>query len=168
MLPAYIPNNAAAIFGGGTPLDLQYSWRGNRLLGDGKTIRGSVSGIFFGILAALLLNATNQPLSSILSLELPIFPVMVILSLSIGSLLGDAMASFLKRSLGISRGTSIPLLDQLDFVIGSLLLLLFISPNWFFETLTLPILITIFILTPFLHLSINIIGYLLGIKKVPW
>ena len=165
MLPAYIPNNAAAIFGGGTPLDLGLSWRGNRILGDGKTIRGTISGIACGVITAFILNIINLSVSS---LDLPVFSSLVIIALPIGSISGDALGSFLKRSLDIPQGTAAPLLDQLDFVIGSLLLVLFISPTWFFETFTLSIILTIFILTPFLHFSINIIGYLFGIKKVPW
>lgn len=165
MLPAYIPNNAAAVFGGGAPLDLGLSWRGNRILGDGKTIRGTLSGIACGVLSAFLLNVINL---SVNSFDLPVFSPLAIMALPIGSLSGDALGSFLKRFLGIPQGTAAPLIDQLDFVIGSLLLVLFISPTWFFETFTLSIILTIFIITPFLHLSINIIGYLLGIKKVPW
>ena len=165
MLPAYIPNNAAAVFGGGAPLDLGLSWRGNRILGDGKTIRGTLSGIACGVLSAFLLNVINL---SVNSFDLPVFSPLAIMALPIGSLSGDALGSFLKRFLGMPQGTAAPLIDQLDFVIGSLLLVLFISPTWFFETFTLSIILTIFIITPFLHLSINIIGYLLGIKKVPW
>jgi len=168
MLPAYIPNNAAAIFGKGTPLDFNRSWRGNRIFGDGKTIRGTIFGILFGILTAIFLNILNQHFSSVLGIDFPIFPIVVAVGIPIGSLLGDAFASFIKRSLNIPRGHSMPLLDQLDFVIGSLSLAFIISPVWFFETFSMPIILTIFLLTPILHLCINAIGYLMGIKKVPW
>ena len=40
MLPALIPNSAAVLFGGGRPMDFGKSWRGKRLLGDGKTWKG--------------------------------------------------------------------------------------------------------------------------------
>ncbi|HUU07508.1 MAG TPA: CDP-archaeol synthase, partial [Thermoplasmata archaeon] len=39
MLPALIPNPAAVLVGGGTPMDLGRTWRGRRVLGDGKTWR---------------------------------------------------------------------------------------------------------------------------------
>ena len=45
MLPAYVPNNFAAIFGGGTPLDMGRVFQdGERALGDGKTFRGTFAG----------------------------------------------------------------------------------------------------------------------------
>ncbi|HQL60331.1 MAG TPA: CDP-archaeol synthase, partial [Methanoculleus sp.] len=44
MLPAYVPNSAAALFGGGTPIDSGRTFGdGRRIFGDGKTYRG-----FFG------------------------------------------------------------------------------------------------------------------------
>ena len=36
-VPALLPNSAAVVFGGGTPVDFGRSWRGKRILGDGKT-----------------------------------------------------------------------------------------------------------------------------------
>lgn len=56
MLPAYIPNNAAVIFGGGKPVDLGKKWKGKRILGDGKTWRGSIGRTAAGATVALLLN----------------------------------------------------------------------------------------------------------------
>ena len=45
MLPAYLPNNIAALTGGGMPVDLGKNWSdGKRILGDGKTIRGFAGG----------------------------------------------------------------------------------------------------------------------------
>ena len=47
MLPAYLPNPVAAIFGGGTPIDLGKNFSdGKRVLGDGKTYRGLIFGNF--------------------------------------------------------------------------------------------------------------------------
>jgi CDP-2,3-bis-(O-geranylgeranyl)-sn-glycerol synthase len=57
MLPAYIPNNCAALFGGGTPLDGGRIFSdGRRTLGDGKTYRGTIAGTVCGILVGLLQN----------------------------------------------------------------------------------------------------------------
>ena len=45
MIPAYIPNPAAALVGGGTPIDFgKCAKDGNRLFGDGKTWRGLIGG----------------------------------------------------------------------------------------------------------------------------
>ena len=57
MLPAYLPNNCAVIFGGGMPLDFGKDYGdGRRILGDGKTFRGTIGGTMSGILAGLFLN----------------------------------------------------------------------------------------------------------------
>jgi len=44
MLPAYIPNNAAVLGGGGRPIDGGRTLGGHRMLGDGKTWRGTAIG----------------------------------------------------------------------------------------------------------------------------
>ena len=44
----------------------------------------------------------------------------VVLALACGSLFGDMFKSFFKRRMGMKRGASFPLVDQLDFVVGSL------------------------------------------------
>ncbi len=55
MLPAYIPNNAAALFGGGTPIDFGRKFSdGKRVLGDGKTYKGFILGSLCGLVVGLL------------------------------------------------------------------------------------------------------------------
>ncbi len=50
MVPAYIPNPVAALCGGGTPIDFGKTYAdGHRILGDGKTYRGLVSGVCAGM-----------------------------------------------------------------------------------------------------------------------
>ena len=57
MLPAYVPNNCAALFGGGTPLDRGRLFKdGRRILGDGKTFRGTIAGTVCGVSVGLLQN----------------------------------------------------------------------------------------------------------------
>ncbi|MFW6318076.1 MAG: CDP-archaeol synthase, partial [Halorubrum sp.] len=56
MVPAYVPNNAAVLAGGGRPIDGGREWRGARLLGDGKTWRGTAVGTLVGVVLALVLN----------------------------------------------------------------------------------------------------------------
>ena len=55
-----------------------------------------------------------------------------------------------------------------DLVAGALLLMLIVDPSWLLANVTLPVFIFILILTPVLHRSVNIIGYLLKVKEVPW
>ena len=60
------------------------------------------------------------------------------------------------------------LADQYDLVAGAFVLLLLFDPSWLVANFTLPIIIIIIILTPILHRAVNIIGYIGGIKEVPW
>ncbi|MFY1644548.1 CDP-archaeol synthase, partial [Methanoculleus bourgensis] len=103
-------------------------------------------------------NLTALPRQTLLSVTL----------LAAGALLGDLAKSFFKRRLGKERGESWPIADQYDLVIGSFLLMLLIYPQWLFENITLPIAVWIVIITPLLHRVVNIIGYYIGVKEVPW
>ena len=47
-VPALLPNTFAPFVGGGTPVDFGKSWKGKRLLGDGKTWRGFIGGALIG------------------------------------------------------------------------------------------------------------------------
>jgi CDP-2,3-bis-(O-geranylgeranyl)-sn-glycerol synthase len=42
------------------------------------------------------------------------------------------------------------------------------SPEWFFENFTGYVVLAVIIITPMLHITANVIGYLLGVKKEPW
>lgn len=168
MLPAYIPNNAAVIFGGGKPIDGGMEWHGSRLLGDGKTWKGSMGGILAGSALALLLNYVRAPVSDAIGISLTVFTTSVILILPLGAILGDIGASFIKRRLDKERGAAFPGLDQLDFVVGSIALALLFDTSWAIETFTMEILAVIVVITPILHLGTNLIGFKLGFKEEPW
>lgn len=166
MLPAYLPNNIAAIGGGGTPIDFGKKWTDNkRIFGDGKTIRGFILGVFAGILIGFCqIFAENSGM-------VPwFFPhsMIAVITLAFGSLLGDMIKSFFKRRKGIERGGEWFLIDQYDFVIGALLLTLLCDPEWMINTMNFSLIITILVITPLLHRTVNIIGYKMGLKKVPW
>ncbi len=168
MLPAYLPNNCAVIFGGGTPLDFGRTYSdGRRVLGDGKTFRGTIGGIACGILAGLLLNQI-APLLGLPTFGEGIGQIPVLVGLSAGSLLGDIVASFFKRRLGLKRGAPLFIIDQLDFVFGSWILTYLLAPVWFAENFTPTILLVVLIITPILHRVTNIIGYRIGAKREPW
>lgn len=166
MLPAYLPNPIAALCGGGTPIDLGRTYRdGRRILGDGKTIRGFIIGIGSGILAGLLQIAIQS------DGRLSGFPEHTLLSitlLSMGALCGDLVKSFIKRRLGKERGERWGIADQYDLVAGAFLLSAVFNLNWLISAITPLTLLLILILTPLLHHIMNSIGYLIGIKDVPW
>jgi CDP-2,3-bis-(O-geranylgeranyl)-sn-glycerol synthase len=166
MLPAYVPNSAAAVLGGGTPIDFRKTFRdGRRIFGDGKTYRGFIGGVVSGVLLGLI------QIWAASAFGLDLFPQHTFLSVTLlatGALLGDLVKSFLKRRLGKERGESWPIADQYDLVVGSFLLLLLFDPRWLLENLTFPIAVWIVVMTPLLHRIVNIIGYYIGVKEVPW
>jgi CDP-2,3-bis-(O-geranylgeranyl)-sn-glycerol synthase len=139
-----------------------------RMLGDGKTWRGTAAGWAAGALLAVVLNELVDPASDALGVALPEFPLAVVLALPLGAMLGDIGASFLKRRTGRERGAPFPGVDQLDFVVGALLLAVLADPGWFTGTFTLPVLAVVVVLTPVLHVTTNAVAYLLGLKDEPW
>lgn len=176
MIPAYIPNPAAALVGGGTPIDFgKCAKDGNRIFGDGKTWRGLIGGILIGIVFGLvqifLVDTFHWDF-------LPQHTPITVCALATGSLLGDLIKSYFKRRLGKDRGTKWPIADMYDMVVGSLVLMtivLLVTGNigWFADNFDsigqgIGVLAAILIVSPLLHRGTNIIGYLLGLKKVPW
>jgi len=168
MLPAYIPNNCAVIFGGGRPLDLGLTFQdGSRALGDGKTYRGTFAGTICGIAVGMLLNSA-APTLGMPSFGTGLAQMPILFGLSFGAMLGDIVAAFFKRRLGLKRGAPLFIIDQLDFVFGAWALTALLAPQWFWANFTPTIIIIILIVTPILHRITNIIGYKLGAKKEPW
>jgi CDP-2,3-bis-(O-geranylgeranyl)-sn-glycerol synthase len=166
MLPAYVPNPVAAALGGGRPIDGGRNFRdGKRILGDGKTWRGFITGVIAGILVGLLELAVQG------TGALPMLPshtVLTVILFSVGALLGDMTKSFFKRRLGIKSGDQWIIADQYDLVAGAFVLTAIFSPEWIISTITPLMALWIIIVTPILHKTANVIGYLAGVKKVPW
>ena len=166
MLPAWLPNPTAALFGGGRPIDGgRVLADGYRLLGDGKTWRGFIVGVLCGIgLGAVQLAVQGHPWLA----SLPPHTPLSVVALAVGALLGDMGKSFFKRRRGRDRGAAWPLVDQFDLVVGAFLLLALLDWAWLVETITPTILVFILLLTPLLHRLMNLIGYAAGIKNEPW
>ncbi|MGZ4912930.1 MAG: CDP-2,3-bis-(O-geranylgeranyl)-sn-glycerol synthase [Halobacteriota archaeon] len=166
MLPAFVPNSSAVLFAGKTPVDFGKTLvDGKRIFGPGKTFEGLIGGTLVGIFVGLLLQLIERSLH----LGLPSFdPIYVIVTLSFGAMLGDLIKSFFKRRLGLSRGRPLPVADQLDFVVGAWVLTYIFFPDWFIQNFTPPVILIVLVLSPLLHLAINLIGYKLGKKQEPW
>lgn len=146
LFPAYMTNLCACLLGGGTPLDMGINFfDGKRILGDGKTVRGSILGFTCGSIAGFFLG----------NLYMGIL-------LSMGSIIGDLLGSFTKRRFNFKQGAPVPILDQLNFVIGAII---FVSP--IYQT-PFDIIIASFFITLPLHFLVNFLGYHLGLKNVPW
>ncbi|WP_134668385.1 CDP-2,3-bis-(O-geranylgeranyl)-sn-glycerol synthase [Halorussus marinus] len=168
MLPAYVPNNAAVLAGGGRPIDGGRTWGDRRLLGDGKTWRGTAVGVAAGAALAVALSALAPAASAAVGVDFPTFPAAVAVALPAGAMAGDIAASFLKRRTGRERGAAFPGLDQLDFVVFSLLFAFVAAPAWFGAVFTLPVLAVVVVATPLLHVGTNAVAYALGLKNEPW
>ena len=174
MLPALIPNPAAVLVGGGTPMDLGRTWRGRRVLGDGKTWRGFFGGATCGVLFGILQIGVGQAAKLGDSWTFGEWPsaLVIVLCLSFGSMMGDSLGSFVKRRIGVDRGFKAPGLDQYNFVVGAVVLLMVFRFDWFdqhyFTGDAIWGLVALLVIVPLLHRGINIIGYKMGKKNVPW
>jgi CDP-2,3-bis-(O-geranylgeranyl)-sn-glycerol synthase len=144
---------------------------GHRILGDGKTIRGFISGVFFGSLTALgqfILAPYLMPLLAEYVTVTPTMEYVLFMTvpagflLSFGALAGDLTGSFLKRRVNVQSGGPSLVLDQLGFIIMALI---FAYPILRPEGIYVVILI---ITTLGIHWVSNALGYLLGFKKNPW
>ncbi len=173
-LPAMLPNTSAAIFGGGKPIDGGRIWKGNRLLGDGKTWRGLAVGIASGIVLGYFESIISIPFGSQLSaVYTPSFEILpVLFVLSAGSMLGDIAGAFWKRRKGMPRGEKVRLVDQYDFAAGAFLLAAAVAPAYVFRYLIdgyaiFGFAFVLLIIYP-LHRFINYLGYRKGLKSVPW
>jgi CDP-2,3-bis-(O-geranylgeranyl)-sn-glycerol synthase len=152
IVPMYCTNGAPVIFGGGKPIDFGRTFTdGERILGDHKTIRGFASGLVVGFVVALFE-------SQLLSADL--FPVAILASL--GALLGDLAGAFLKRRFKIKPGAPLPGVDQLDFVVGALLMVSIV-----FE-ISIGALAIMLLVTPPIHFITNLGAYMLRLKSNYW
>jgi len=147
---------------------------GTRVLGDGKTwsglLGGTLSGMFIGLVQLLIGLAVGS--DDFLGFGHPPYSIIIIFAMAFGALLGDMLGSFIKRRLGRERGAQFHGLDQYDFVLGAFIMLFILAPGWTWETYLygkhIIGLLTIIIVTPFLHRAVNILGYKMGKKDVPW
>lgn len=185
--PAYLANMApvfamkmfpawnARIDGGRAAKD------GRPLLGVGKTWRGLAAGCVFGTATALLLSLlAPENLSDFAGAAAPITgPLLLGFAFGLGAIVGDAVKSYFKRRKSREGGAPWVPFDQLDFVVGGLLfsylaslaLQPLVGSNWWMEEFGgphWPRLAVLLILTPFLHFVVNVIGFKLKLKKVPW
>lgn len=172
-IPGFVANPAAVITGGHYPMDGGRNFPdGKRILGDGKTWSGYFGGSLLGVLSGLILMGIFYLLGITGSVSYGgnIYAILVALfAMSFGSLTGDVTGSFIKRRIGIKRGGKGSLLDQWPFVLVSFLFL-FIFSRGFFMAYYGNIIgaLTILLITPPLHRAVNIIGFKMKKKDVPW
>ena len=147
-----------------TPIDFGKKYNSKRILGDNKTWRGIIFGTVTGGIIGWIIYLAEPNLLVNISLNQYFSEsdaIIVGASLGFGALFGDAVESFFKRQKKIKSGNSWFPFDQVDYILGGLVL---VYP--FFgltSTLALQVLLIYF----FLHLIISYIGYVVGLKDKP-
>ena len=166
VLPAYLANASPTYFYKKFrklhPIDFNKKFvDGRAILGKGKTFEGfavgMMSGTLTGLVQILLQNTLKLDQIGLFEMSLKLAFV-----LSLGALVGDMIASFMKRRAGLERGKEVPLLDTLDFLVGALLFAEFVVE------VKVETSIFLFIITPVIHRCANLFAYKRGMKDVPW
>lgn len=164
-LPAYCAN-MAPVFASrlrlpfGQPISL-------RLFGGHKTWRGLIVGFVAAFVVLyiqkLLLIQGDIIFTKISLLDYNNISILLYaLAFGLGALVGDLIKSFFKRRFDRKPGTPWVPFDQIDFVIGAIILL---YPLY---QIDIQIILILLVVTPILHLATNIFGYQFGLKRVWW
>ena len=163
MLPSYFANMAPVMVKDickklAIPVDL-----GKNIFGDNKTYRGLIFGILFGIVTAYI---------QFLLYKVGFFGKLSFIDYSnwlligflfgFGALLGDMVESFFKRRIGMGPGEKFVPWDQLDFVIGSLVLVGIVVDITWMKILFIAIISVIG------HILVNHTAYYLKIRNEKW
>jgi len=159
MLPAYLANMA--------PVIVKKSYKklsipvNTKIFGKNKTYRGLIFGILFAIIIAFIQYLVYPQLKDLSFLDYSNWFKIGFL-MGFGAVFGDIIESLVKRRLKYKPGQPFVPLDQLDFVLGSLLFisLIFIP--------TIKMIITIIIVSFILHVLVNHSAYYLKIRNEKW
>src|SRR4030043_1718088 len=153
IFPAYCANAVPVIAGGGRPIDFGRKFLdGKPVFGKNKTFRG----FFFGLMIGLIAGYAETLLFG--------HPLFLGLLASSGALFGDLAGAFIKRRLGLAPGGMLPIVDQVDFIVGAVLVSLPVSLSF----MSWELLVAVFLLTPPIHFATNFAAYKLGLKNNPW
>jgi CDP-2,3-bis-(O-geranylgeranyl)-sn-glycerol synthase len=147
------------------PVDFEKKFHGEPFFGNHKTWRGVIFGILAGFLAVLIQGylyqfPAVQNISFLNYYQINIFLFGFLISG--GAIFGDLFFAFIKRRINLKPGQRFLPFDQTNYVIGSFI---FLQPVL---KLDYSVWITLFILTFFLHIIFNRIGYLLNLHKNKW
>ncbi|HDQ06770.1 MAG TPA: CDP-2,3-bis-(O-geranylgeranyl)-sn-glycerol synthase [Candidatus Bathyarchaeota archaeon] len=159
IFPAYCANAAPVIFGGGQPMDFgKRFFDGKPLLGSHKTVRGFLAGLIVGTLVGLVQTLLSEQILVQYSTQFQ-YTVFLGFMLSLGALTGDLIESFIKRRINRAPGSSLPIADQIDFVLGAFLFSIPVSPP------SVPAAVIILLATIPIHLLTNLGAALLNMKN---
>lgn len=148
-----------------TPLDGGKKWHGKRIFGDHKTFRGLIAGYLGALIIVALqkyLAANGSWPESLTWFDYGAYNTFALAgAFGVGAIIGDAIKSFFKRRAGVAPGESWFPLDQIDYIVGGLL----ITAPWLGITIRQVALVLIIYFL--LHLINSYLGYLLGLKDKP-
>jgi len=151
IFPAYCANAAPVLGGGGLTMDFGKKFvDGKPIFGANKTFRG----FFFGLTIGIGVGLVECLLFG--------YPLLFSVLTPLGALLGDLAGAFLKRRLNIAPGSLLPIVDQIDFVVGALLFSLLLN------LVTAELAVAALLITPPIHLLTNFVAYKFKLKKNPW
>ena len=173
-LPAYLTNmtpplaKKANVFNFlDKPIDSNKKLNNEPVLGTHKTYRGAILGVAVGVLVVYIQKWLYQ-FTWIQGISFFDYEKINVLLLGIllcsGAVFGDLLFAFVKRRLKLKPGTKFLPFDQINYVIGAYI---FFSLTSFFKIDNL-VWTTLLILTFFLHVIINRIGYYLRLHKAKW
>jgi len=147
------------------PVDMNLKIKGKPLFGKNKTYRGLVSGVILSVLLCsiqyLIYRYTRYKNLTIYNFEEVNF-LSYGFFLGLGVLLGDLFKSFFKRRLDINPGESFIPWDQIDCVLGGLVIG---RIAWAYD---LKFAVIIIVITFFLHIAIRHFAYYVGIASSKW
>jgi CDP-2,3-bis-(O-geranylgeranyl)-sn-glycerol synthase len=147
------------------PLDGYKKFRGKRIFGDHKTVRGLIAGVAAGVLCAFLQTLLYNQFAFFRDISFynynSVNPFVFGFLASFGALAGDAIKSFFKRQMNIPSGKSWVPADQIDYILGGIF---FTSMYVRLDFETYIILTAVWF---FLHPFSTFIGWLLRLKDEP-
>lgn len=155
MAPAYVANMVPPL--------VRY-WRGwnppisRRWLGTHKTVLGFAAGVLAAVLAAL----AQSHLAWAGTIAVDETWLGLGLRFGVGAMGGDAVKSLFKRRAGIPPGKPWIPFDQVDFVLGALVLVRPVAD------LTWPDMAAILLVSAAGHVLVNHLGYWLGVRPSKW
>lgn len=161
LIPIYIANSSPVVLGGGAPLDLGRTFPdGERIFGNGKTVRGFVAGTLAGTFAGGIVCL----LYLLPFFQSPLTQFTAAFFLSFGTMAGDALGSFIKRRMHVGSGRPFVLDTMLFLIVALVFVMPFASPSLYDPVNLLFFLI----LTLILHPLTNFLANKAGLKNVPW
>lgn len=149
-----------------TPLDFGKQYKGKEIFGTHKTWRGMVSGMIVAAMVFLLQqilvgqNVWLQDVTSVVPYD-EWYAVLLGPLLGFGALGGDAVESFFKRQKGIASGRAWVPFDQLDYIIGAIIVAL---P---FVRFSLGVYVWMIVIWFIVHVVASYVGWLLRLKERP-